>query len=257
MTFAVAFALALLQDVDPKAELEKATKKAAEWSSYAYAESRDTEGSWGPSRGPSKSEGAFQKDAGLTTKSDESEAIKVGDGVVYKDRDGAWKKVPKEEPRPEGEGGRRGDWRTMRYRNLRAPHESLAGLETKLKAVKMGEATEKISDAECVVFSGDLTEEAVKEMSQRGGRGGRGGGELSDATYEGTVKVWVDDEYRIRKVVMETTVAGAWEGRDGMPGGDFEMTTIRTTEFTKIGEAKVEVPEEAKKALEAKEETKP
>lgn len=266
MTFFAAFALNLLQDVDAKAELGKAVKKTADWSSYAYTDSREMEGSWGPSRGPMKSEGVFQKDVGLTTKSDESEALKVGDAVVYKDRDGAWKKVPKEEPRPEGggegregrEGRRNGDWRSMRYRNMSAPHENLAGLEEKFKAVKMSEATEKVGEAECVVFSGDLTEEAVKEMSQRGRRGGPGGrgGELTDAKYEGSAKVWIDDEYRVLKVVIETTSSGVMEGRDGMPS-EFEMTSIRTVEFSKVGEAKVEVSDDAKKALEAKEETKP
>lgn len=249
---ATVFAWMTLQDA--KADLGKALKAAGEWKSYAYKQTNEMEGGQGGGggggggRGPQTYEGAWQKDVGLSSKSGDSEVYKVGDAVAYKAEDGTWKKLATTGGREQGGGGRR-DRSAFRYRNLRAPHESLSGLEDKFKELKT--ETDKIGDAACTVYTGPLTEDAVKEMSQRRGRGGDDPNRpVESAAYEGSAKIWVDDKGRVAKYVIQTKASGSMGGRD------FSFGMTRTVELSKFDDAAVTIPDDVKKTLEAKDEPK-
>src|SRR2546425_994057 len=88
-------------------------------------------------------------------------------------------------------------------------------------------------------YSGDLTEEAVKQLVARGPR--RPGAEPPEvADAKGTVKFWVKNgvlskyEYQV-------------QGKMSFNGNDIEINRTTTVAIKDVGSTKVEVPDEAKK----------
>jgi hypothetical protein len=231
---------------DDKEDLGAAAKKATEAESYTFKSTIEIEGSPMPVD-PIEFEGKHHKDAATyltgSMMGRDIELYKKGDKIVTKGMDGNWQSGG-------GGGGGRGGRGLggMMSGALKAPHEELKDFEKKFKEVKKGERKENVGGKECSVYSGDLTEDAAKEMIPMGRMGGLGGAEIT-----GSAKVWVDGDGVVRKYETVANLSIDFQGNQ------LELTVTRKTEISEIGSTKLEVPEEVKKLLggeEKKEEPK-
>ena len=231
---------------DAKEDLVAAVKKLAEAPSYAWTSTpqapaeapapekggRRGMGAGGPSEGKTEKDGLTW----ISSKMGETavEGVVKGDKSAVKTADG-WKAASEFTGGQGGQQGRRdpaaGFARTLR--NVKLPAAQAETLANGLKEVKAEEG----------VYSGDLTEEAVKALMTFGGR--PGGNADRAPTIEGaavSAKFWVKDGV-LSKYEFKTT------GK--MKFGEREIALDRTTvvEIKDVGTAKVEVPEEAKAKL--------
>ena len=234
---------------DDKEALLKATEKAAALESYAFKGETDFQGPLGkaPAQIPVL-DGKFQKDAGLHIKSDRGEIFKKNNRAFLKQGSEDWQDLAQFQPPPGGNPNRnRGAmFGPMMARNMKAPHEELKELAKGLKEVKKDEKTEKVGDIECVVYSGDLTDEAMKG-SPLGRLIGQFGG--AGAEVKGSAKFWVDLTGNV--VIYEVLTKAAVE----FQGNSIDFTLTRRNEISDSGKVKVEIPEGVQKLLSEKPKT--
>jgi hypothetical protein len=244
----LATALVALMQSDAKDEALGAGKKLAESKNYSWKGSSKFEGDlpFGGNQGQAmpeiKVEGSHVDGTGTRILTETSEYIKVGDKTVTRPR-GEWRVV--EENAGDGfRGGGRGMGRMFGgFGGVpKAPHDDFKNLDTKITDIAKAEAKEKIGETECTVYSGKLQDDAAKE----GLPFGRMLERMGDATVTGTFKYWVDGEGNLVKFQYSTKVAASFQGND------FEFTFVRAVEISDVGKAKVEIPDDAKKALEGK-----
>ncbi len=218
---------------DAKADLKAACQKLG-GTGYAWVSTPKSDpaaGGQGARFQAGPTEGKTEKDGftWISTKVGENtiEAAMKGAKAAVKTADG-WKGTG-----DFGQGGQR-DPAAFFARGLasfKAPAAAAEALADKLREVKdEGEG----------VFSGELTEEGVKEQLFRGGR--PGGQAPSIAEPKGSAKFWVKDGQLVK---YEFTVSGK------VTFGDQERAINRTTtvEIKDVGTVKVELPEEAKAKL--------
>ena len=243
----VVAALALLAGRAADEDLDKAAAKAAEMGNYTATVNTKVEGmggggggGGGEGRAPQPVEIQVKSDAPVHLKSGDVEAYRKGDVLAVKSGD-TWKRAERPQ-RGEG-GGDRNAAAAFRLRGVRAPHEILKELKSSaFKEVKR-------EDAEgSKVYSGDLTEEALKALrpQNRRGGGGGGGGDRPAPKSTGKAKIWVNGDGVVTK--YEVYVESTFE-REGE-----EMTTkfTSTVEIKDVGSTKYDVPEAAAKVFEAK-----
>jgi hypothetical protein len=233
---------------DDKDDLAAAAKKTAEARTYSFKGETNTElpafgGGGGGPQGPQKFEGKHDAEAGTHILTDTQEIVKIGKKTATRPR-AEWR-VTEEGADPQG--GRGGGFgRGMRGMfggaAVRAPHEELADFGSKVSKVTKKGSKETLGETECDVFEAELTEEAAKAVVPGGGMLNR----IPDATISGSAKVWVDGDGRIVKYVVKGTVTASFQGND------FEMSSTRTTTIYDVERTKVEIPADAKKAIEKK-----
>ncbi|MGO8674606.1 MAG: hypothetical protein ACLQVX_01895 [Limisphaerales bacterium] len=215
---------------DPKDEVTAAAKALAGKDNYSWKQT--TENAGGGGFGGGTSEGKAEK-GGFTWVSMEGrnnstiEAVRKGEKTAVKTQDG-WQSVAE---LTADQGGGRGRFMAMRFRNFKAPAEQVQDVVAKAKELK------KDGDA----FSGDLTEDGAKAQLMFGGRGGGNGPEISGA--KASVKVWLKDGL-LAKYELKVKGTVSFNGNDR----DVDRTT--TVEIKDIGSTKLQVPDDAKKKLE-------
>ena len=217
---------------DPKAEVKAAAKKLGEKVNYSWTSTPKTEGGGaggnfrgGPTEGQTEKGGiTYVK----TTFGERTiEAAMKGEKVAIKGQD-SW------ESAADLEGNRQ--FMARRYQNYKAPAAEASDLAEKAASLKKTDGA----------YSGDMTEEGVKNLMSFGGRrGGAGGGNAGPniTGAKGSVKFWLKDGDLTK---YEFNVQGKMTGRD-----DQEITINRTTtvELKEVGTTKLTVPEDAKKKL--------
>ncbi len=129
-------------------------------------------------------------------------------------------------------------------RAVGAPGADLADLGKKIAKAKKTDKTDKIGEADCSVYEGELTEEAAEEMVKDSMPMGRFMKQAGEVTHTGTIKAWVDGDGRIVKYEINAKMSASIQGMD------LEMGSTKTVTLSGIDKTKVEIPEEAKKALE-------
>lgn len=220
----------LLQDDETAKQLVDAGKRAAEWTSYRYESESDIDS--GYFGGNVRPKGSFLKGVGFSMKMEDTEVLRANGKTAVKNPGEEWKKPP------EDRGGEF-SLKALTTKYFPPPHEIVGRMEAKFfKTVKVEGATEFISAVECVIFEAELTEEGARKMS--------GLGSLADRAknFTGTVKLWIDDTYTIRRYKLD-----AKAGLAG-PLGEIAVSLKGKVDFDQIGAAKVEIPEAAKKVLE-------
>ena len=228
-------ASALAADSDSKSEIKNASKKLASAAGYSWKTTVETPaGGAGARFRPGPSEGQAAKDGtihlSMTRGENTIEAYLKGDKGALKTEDG-WKSLSEA---AESDGG--GQFNPAMFlarmlRNYKAPAAEAEDLAGKAKELKKQDG----------VYSGDLTEEAVKQLVSRGPR--RPGAEPPEvADAKGSVKFWIKDgvlskyEYQV-------------QGKMSFNGNDFEINRTTTVAIKDVGSTKVEVPDDAKKKL--------
>jgi hypothetical protein len=238
---------------DDKETLAQAASKAAALESYAFKGETEFQSAFGnaPAQVPSM-DGKYQKDAGMHIKTDKGEFFRKGDRILLKQSQGEWQDVAQFQPPAPPDGSppanknraaRGGVLGKMMIRNFKAPHEELKDLAKGIKEVKKGEKPEKIGDADCFQYSGELSDEAMKG-SPLGRMLGQFGG--ANASVSGSAKIWVDGSGSV--VIYEVITKATVE----IQGNSIDFSMARRTEITGAGNTKVEVPEGVQKLLNEK-----
>lgn len=239
---------------DDREALTQALTKTADLESYSWKGETEFQTAFGggPSQVPNF-DGAYQKGVGLHLKSDRGEFFRKDDRSFVKPTDGEWQDLKTFRPAAQAGGGnppnpnrnhaRNGAFGMMMLRNFKAPHDELRELAKGLKDVKKGEKPEKIDDRECLQYSGDLSEDAMKG-SPLGRMLGQFGG--ANASVNGSAKFWVDAAGNL--VIFEVITKATVE----IQGNSVDLTLIRRSEISNQGKAKVEIPQAVQKLLEGK-----
>ena len=172
------------------------------------------------------------------------ESLVKGDKAATKGDDG-WTMVEETASTSGADGSgtdeRRRRWRGRSLQNYKSPATQAEELVGKIAELKQD------GDA----YTGELTEEAAKEMVSFGGGRNRGGGDAAGADRperpqptgaKATVKFWIKDGVLSK---YETIVAGK------IKFNEREMDLARTTtvEFKDVGKTKIEIPDSLKEKL--------
>jgi hypothetical protein len=214
-------------DGDAKAEVKAASKKVG--SNYSWTSTPKTEGGGGGGggnfrAGPTDGQTADGVVYLKSTFGDRTmESASKGGKVAFKGEDG-WETADAQSEGP-------GQFMARRMATFKAPAVEAADLADKAKALKSADG----------VISGDLTEEAAKELLSFGRRVNPDRPAPKDA--KGSVKFWVKDGVLTK---YEHNVQGKVTGRD-----DTEQSVNRTTtvEIKDVGTTKLSLSDEAKKKL--------
>jgi 3D (Asp-Asp-Asp) domain-containing protein len=179
--------------------------------------------------------------------------FKKGDRVFFKQGQAEWQDLAQFQPPAPAEGDKPNKNRArgiglgkMMVKNLKAPHDELKELAKGFKEVKKSEKTEKIGEVECSQYSGDLSEEAMKN-SPLGRMLGQFGG--ANVDVKGSAKVWVDGSGNV--VIYEVVTKASVE----IQGNQIDFSLTRRSEISEVGKTKVEVPEAVQKLLSEKPKT--
>ena len=196
-------------------------KTAAGWDNYRFTvEEKPGAGTGGAV------EGAYQKGKPLHCKADRIEFFKKGEALVYLDG-GRWQRSKR--------GITSDPLRVLggvaKVNTLRLPHEELAAL-----AKIAGAATkEKAKDGGRTVYRVTLGKEAARQLARTEHRG---------VVQGGTARFWLSADGKLVKYSVSLRL----QGRLG--SADVNGTAVKTIALDKVGATKVEVPQEARKALE-------
>lgn len=241
MNFALILAFAAQEDI------EGAIKKLSDAASYSFKLETKVESDNDRFKDMGgKVEGKFEKDVGLVATTETSDIVRVGKSSFTRPK-AIWRKEPDEQdgPRqgpPDGQPGGRGRGmggggpRGFQGR-VHPPHEDLAHWE--MRNIHR-EEKEKLGDAECDVFTAELTDDACKAILPFGRMMGRGG-DSSDA--RGTIKGYVSGDGQLVKIEAQLSVTLSFNGNET----SFKLR--RTVEISALGSTKVEIPEDVKKLL--------
>jgi hypothetical protein len=200
---------------DSRADLEAAAGQGARADSYAFSiEER-----------PAKAvEGKYQKGRPAFFKADNIEFFRRGKALAYR-QGGSWKRSKKGvESDPLAVLGA-----SAKVRAARLPHEELADLAKHLQGVK-----KTAQKGGAALYEGTLTAEGAKALARS---------EHAGVARGGTARLWADAAGR--PVKYEVTIR--LRGRLG--DAEVDGSTTRTVTLRAVGATKVEVPEEAAKAL--------
>jgi hypothetical protein len=215
---------------DAKEDVKAAAKKVADAPGYTWVSTTEIEGG---NNTPAPITGKLLKGgaAVLTTERDGNvtTAVLKGEKGVVKTDDG-WKTAEELRNAGGGGGGGRGGMRGAQLLRTRIPADEAGRIADKAKELKAADG----------VISGDLTEEGAKELLSFGRRPGGQAPEPKNA--KASVKYWVK-EGSLAKMQLKVSGTMTFNGEDR----DIARTT--TIELKDVGTTKVEVPEDAKKAL--------
>jgi hypothetical protein len=203
---------------DPAQELSKAAAKAAAAKSYAFQiDERPGGGTGGPVTGK------YVQGQPTYFKADKIEFFKTAKAVAYLDG-GKWQrsKTGTVSDPLRVLGG------VAKVRRATLPHEELTDFAKHFKAVK------KAQEKGQTVYSGELTDAAVKKLAPS---------EFRSVAQSGQAKVWVDDG-RVAKYTISLRLQGK------LGNAEVDGTSVRTVTLSDPDATKLEVPAEARKALE-------
>lgn len=219
---------ALAADSGPKDEVVNAAKKLGEKPNYSWTTTVTVpEGSRlrpGPLEGKTEKGGwtCFK----MTWGENAVQAALKGGKAAFTDPDAGWQSL--DEVDASSGSGRVAN---ALLRNFKTPAPQAAELAAGAKELKKdGEA-----------YSGDLTEDAAKPLLTFGRRSG---GDITVSDAKGSVKFWLKDG-ALSKYEYKVT------GKVTFNGNERDVDRTTTTEIKEVGTTKVEVPEEARKKLEA------
>ena len=235
ITLAISLAAGCLMaaDATPKDDLIAAAKKLGDKPNYSWKSNVEAGGNnrfgAGPTEGKTE-KGGFSFVA--ITRGDNTIEAAIKDGkAAVKIQDG-WQSSSElaEAANAGGAGGRNPARMISRLvGSFKTPAVQAADLAGKVKELKKTDET----------YSGDLTEDAVKELLSFGPRGG--GADAPAVTgAKGNAKFWV-------KEGMLTKYEFKVQGTVSFNGNDREVDRTTTVEVKDVGTTKVEIPEEAKK----------
>jgi hypothetical protein len=216
--FAPAFARAKYTK-DNAPGLLQAIRKTAAQDSYSFHVQEK------PSAGTDKGvKGTYQKGQPLYLEADAVEMYRKGDALVYRDG-GRWLR---------SKTGVQSDplrilATTAKVRAARLPHEDLAELGKSLKEVRPADKDE--GDR---AYSATLDRAAAQKLARS---------EHRPVAQGGRARVWVSAEGLVRKYEIVLELKGQ------LGNAQIDSSTTRTVSIRQAGKVKVEVPEEAGKAL--------
>jgi hypothetical protein len=223
--------------------LGKAAQSTQELESYKYEVRFEVQGGPGNRNTPNIT-GTYHKDEGLHIRiGDNVEAAKKGKKIVHVDESRNWHIL--EADKGSQDGDRRRDWQKNMLKNLKAPHEELNGIEKKFKEVKKAEERDRADDADCEVYSGELTPEGTKELMPNRGMLNR----MEKVELKGSAKVWVNDKGVIVKCQIDVEASGEFRNNP------FTVNFTRLILLSSVNDAQSEIPDEARKLLQENVET--
>jgi len=247
LAFAFAFAMSAVAGAQDKDEVSGAAKKTVELKNYEFKGTSKLDGNLpfgGGGGGPlpeTKFTGAYDAGTGLYVSTETNEWVTIGGKTVTRPKQ-EWRVV---DPQGGGGGGRGfgGMGRGMMGMfggTPKAPHDDLKDFGSKLASASKKDAKATVGETECTVFECELTEDAAKEGAPMGRMLER----IPDAEIKGKAKVWMNADGAIVQYDVTVSVAAEFQGMG------FEISSVRSVLIYNVDKAKVEIPSDAKKAIE-------
>jgi hypothetical protein len=212
-------------EADARTALKNAAKKLGEKDNYAWTLSSKNEA--GDQRFQMGTDGKTQKvgftQMNITLGENIFRAVRKGDKLVM-ELEGEWKTPEEMEDRQAR--------MVRRLKDSKLPAAEAEDLADKAKELKAGEEG---------LYSGDLTEQGVKELFARWRRGGQA---AEPTGAKGWVKFWVKDGLLTKyQFNVQGTITTGQDQRE------MEVNRTTTVDIKDVGTTKVTIPDEAKKKL--------
>jgi hypothetical protein len=247
---AIIFAGSLLStQAAPKEDVAKAIKELEGNYSWVSTSKRPESTGGNSSRwqsGPTEGKTADGTVYLKSTRGDRtSESLIKGKKAATKG-DSGWMMVEEASAGEENAEQRRRNWRGRYLQSFKSPATQAEELLAKITEIKKDGDT----------YSGDLSEEAAKALVSFGGGRTRGGGDDAAAMrpqptgVKASAKFWIKDGILAK---YETTIAGKIKYNDQ----ERDLARTTTVEIKEVGKTKIEIPEDVKKGLDAKDAAKP
>jgi hypothetical protein len=218
-----------------EAQVREAVAKASDWNSYKMicedtVEEKVVGG--GSKSNTDPSEVLFEKDKGLWTKAGKNESILIDGKNVVKGKDGAWAVKPPKKQKAQNPGDP-----PPAAPAVLPPHQSLRGLEKSSAATSSEDGGNDVYSITlqlegAVSLLGDLIKNASKAAAEPAC----------------TAKLHVNKE----GVIVKLEVECSFSTKSSKSGEEKNYTIKRVVTFKDVNSTTLEVPEEVKKALEAK-----
>jgi hypothetical protein len=215
-----------LSAAEPRDDISTAAKKLGK-DSYAWKTSTETGNFSSTTEGKSGKDGLVSLNLKFGDNTTEA-YLQSGKGAV-KSPDNGWQSLS-EMTANAGDQPGPGRFLGRMLQNFKAPAMQAAELADKCKELKKADAA----------YSGDLTEDAAKELISLGGR--RGGNAPEPKNAKGSVKFWIKDG-ALTKYELKLS------GTININGDDRDIDRTSTVEIKDVGTTKIEVPDDAKKKL--------
>ena len=225
----------MMANAAPKDDVLTAAKALGNQANYSWKSTVANAGGGG-GRGGGPGEGKSEKDGytwvSMAQRGGTAEAVMKGDKSAAKTQDTGWQSLADLAKADAGGGGfNPNTFLVTTVQTFKTPAAQAADLAEKAKEIKKGD------DA----YSGDLTDDGAKALLTLG-RPTTGDNATTAANAKGSVKFWIKDGQLTK---YETHLTGTIS----FNGNDREVDRTTTVEIQNVGATKVEVPDEAKKAL--------
>lgn len=221
--------LCMLLQEEFRSDLEQAVNTLRAQKSYSFHVSHKMDTNMPLGNRDVKADGRYVDKTGFTLKGGAIEMFRKDGKTAFEDMDGNWRLVGDKK----GRGGQR-DENEFLASQAREPHEEAANFHKDIGDLVVGDDLEDVNGIECVVFSGKLTEDGARKFTAWADSYG---GATRGAKRTGSLKVWVDDTYTIRRYELTTRI-----DQSGFIQAFVEV--VSETEFSDIGETTFEPPEE-------------
>lgn len=216
-------------------DLKRAVQNLRDASSYAIEVSHDMESTLALGNRDVRGNGKYVKGVGFWMKAGKVEMFRKGKKTAFEDADGEWRIVgAKKRERRGGEEGR--DNHEFLASQTRIPHEEIGNIAKDITKLEVEDLTQVAGGVECVVFKGDFTKDAARKFTSWADAYG---GATRGATRAGSVKIWIDDTWTIRKYEVSSSI----NAQRGFIQIFVEVVSV--TVISKHGETELTPPEEA------------
>lgn len=220
-----------------RADLERATKKLAACKSYSFKVSHDMETNinFVPSRDVN-AEGKYVDSTGLYIKGGGVEMFRKGKKTAFEDSKNEWRLV--------GSGGGEKDANEFLAAAAREPHLEIGNGAKDIGKFEVSRDLEDVEGVECICVSGPLTSEAATRLTAWADSYGS---VARSASRSGSLKVYLDDKWTVRKYVLTTRLDGQ------VPFVDKAFVeVVTTTTLSDYNATELEPPAKAVEAIDGK-----
>ena len=190
--------LCVLLQEEFRSDLEQAINNLRALKSYSFRVSHKMDTNMPLGNRDVKADGQYVDSKGFYLKGGSIEMFRRDGKTAFEDMNGDWRLVGDKK----GSRGQR-DENEFLAAQAREPHNEASNFHQDIAELVIEDNLQDIGGVDCVVFSGKLTDDAARKFTAWADSYG---GATRGAKRTGSLKVWIDDAYTIRRYELTTRI---------------------------------------------------
>lgn len=190
--------LCMLLQEEFRTDLEQAVNTLRELKTYSFRVSHKMDTNMPLGNKDVKADGRYAEKTGFYVRGGNIEMFRRDGKTAFEDMDGDWRLVGDKK----GRKGQRDDNEFLAAQ-AREPHNEAANFHKDIGDLVVEDNLQDINGTDCVVFTGKLTDDAARKFTAWADAYG---GATRGAKRSGSLKVWIDDSYTIRRYELTTRI---------------------------------------------------